>query len=74
MALQTQTASEFYHKISDIVEKTNLSYIDSILYYCDEHKMEPEAVAPLINTKMKAQIRDEAEELHFLPKTTKLPL
>lgn len=74
MPLQTITSTEFYHKISDIVEETNLSYLDSILYYCEENNMEPEAVVPLINTKMKSQLRDEAEELNFLPKTTKLPL
>ena len=30
--------------------------------------------AQLVNGKLKAQIREEAEELNFFPKTAKLPL
>ena len=74
MSLQTQTSSEFYIKIQDLVMKTKLSYMDAILHYCDMNEMEPETAASLVNTKMKAQIREEAETLNFLPKTAKLPL
>ena len=41
MALQTQTSSEFYTKIVELVEKTKLSYMDAILHYCDQNEMEP---------------------------------
>ena len=74
MSLQTQTSSEFYTTIIALVEKTKLSYMDAILHYCDMNGMEPETAAQLVNTKMKAQIREEAETLNFLPKTAKLPL
>ena len=74
MPLQTHTSSDFYIKIQDLVHKTNLTYMDAILYYCDMNGMEPETAAALVNTKLKAQIREEAENLNFLPKTAKLPL
>ena len=74
MALQTQTSSEFYIKIQKLVEQTKLSYMDAVLHYCDLNGMEPETAAQLINGKLKAQIREEAEELNFLPKTAKLPI
>ena len=74
MPLHTQTSSEFYIKIQELVEKTKLSYMDAILHYCDQNGMEPETAAQLVNTKLKAQIREEAEVLNFLPKTAKLPL
>lgn len=74
MALQTQTSSEFYTKIVTLVEQTKLSYMDAVLHYCDQNGMEPETAAQLINGKLKAQIREEAEELNFLPKTAKLPI
>ena len=74
MSLQTQTTSEFYITIQALVQKTKLSYMDAILHYCDMNGMEPETAAQLVNTKMKAQIREEAENLNFLPKTAKLPL
>ena len=74
MPLQTQTSSEFFTKITEIVNRTKLSYMDAILHYCDKNGMEPETAAQLVNTKLKAQIREEAEELNFFPKTAKLPL
>jgi hypothetical protein len=74
MPLQTQSSSEFYIKIQELVVQTKLSYMDAVLHYCDQNGMEPETAAQLINGKLKAQIREEAEELNFLPKTAKLPI
>ena len=74
MPLNTQTSAEFYIKIVKLVEDTKLSYMDAVLHYCDQNNMEPETAAQLVNTKLKAQIREEAEVLNFLPKTAKLPL
>ena len=74
MPLQTQSSNEFYIKIQELVVQTKLSYMDAVLHYCDQNGMEPETAAQLINGKLKAQIREEAEELNFLPKTAKLPI
>ena len=74
MPLNTQTSAEFYTKIVKLVQDTKLSYMDAVLHYCDQNNMEPETAAQLVNTKLKAQIREEAEVLNFLPKTAKLPL
>ena len=74
MALQTQTSAEFYTKIVKLVQDTKLSYMDAVMHYCDLNNMEPETAAQLVNTKLKAQIREEAEVLNFLPKTAKLPI
>ena len=74
MPLQTQTSAEFYIKIQKLVEDTNLSFMDAILHYCDQNGLEPETAAQLVNTKLKAQIREEAEELNFFPKTATLPI
>ena len=74
MALQTQTAKEFFLKIQDIVTDTSMSYMDAVLFYCEKHGMEPETAGSLINGKLKQKIREEAEELNFLPKTAHLPV
>ena len=74
MPLQTQTSAEFFTKIQELVQETRLSYMDAVLHYCDQNGMEPETAAQLVNTKLKAQIMEEAEELNFFPKTAKLPI
>ena len=73
MALQTQTAKEFFMKIEDIVADSSMSYMDAVVYYCESNNMEPETAGSLINGKLKQRIREEAETLNFLPKTARLP-
>lgn len=51
-------------------------YLDAITHYCEKYSIEPEIVADAIkgNMKIVADIRLEAEELNFLPKTSRLPI
>ena len=74
MELNLISAKEFFLKIEDIVADTNMGYMDSVLFYCEQNEMEPETAASLITGKLKQKIREEAEELNFLPKTAKLPV
>ena len=74
MPLQTQSAKEFFVKIEDIVTDTSMSYMDAVLYYCESNNMEPETAGSLINGKRTQKIREEAEQLNFLPKTARLPI
>ncbi len=74
MALNLNSAKEFFLKIEDIVNDTKMSYMDSVLFYCEQNEMEPETAASLITGKLKQKIREEAEDLNFLPKTAKLPV
>jgi len=74
VALNLNSAKEFFLKIEDIVNDTKMSYMDSVLFYCEQNEMEPETAATLITGKLKQKIREEAEDLNFLPKTAKLPV
>ncbi len=61
-------------RIEEIVERTSMSYLDAMLYHADENGLESETVAGLINVKTKNKLREEAEKLNFMPKTSKLPI
>ena len=74
MALQNQTPKEFFVKIQEIVADTKMSYMDAVLFYCESNSMEPETAGGLISGKLKQKIREEAENLNFLPKTARLPI
>ena len=68
-------SSEQYNcEIEEIVERTKMSYLDAMLYHADENGLESETVAGLINIKTKNKLREEAETLNFMPKTSKLPI
>ncbi len=68
------TSERYNDEINSIVETTKMSYLDAIMYHADENGLESETVAGLINVKTKNKLREEAETLHFMPKTSKLPI
>ena len=64
----------FMENIEKLVQKTNMSYIDAVMHYCEENKLEPETAGKMIGGKLKQNIQEEAEDLHLIQRTSKLPL
>jgi len=72
--LNLYTSERYNSEIEEIVERTSMSYLDAMLYHADENGLESETVAGLVNVKTKTKLREEAEQLNFMPKTSKLPI
>ena len=72
--LNFYSSEEYNIEIEEIVERTRMSYLDAMLYHADEKGLESETVAGLVNVKTKNKLREEAEILNFMPKTSKLPI
>ena len=68
------TSEKYNEEIEKLVETTSMSYLDAMLYHAEENGLESETVAGLINVKTKTKLREEAEQLNFMPKTAKLPI
>lgn len=67
----------FSLKILKIAEEKNLSYIDSIVYFCEAGpaKIDIELAATLISPFLKEKIEEEAEKLNVLKeKKVRLPI
>ena len=60
--------------VEQIVKDKELSYMDAVLYHAQALELEPEAMAKMLNQSVKDKIEVEAQELHLLKKTAKLPL
>ena len=60
--------------IENIVQEKELSYMDAVLYYAQTSEIEPEAMAKMLNQSIKDKIEVEAQELHLLKRTAKLPI
>lgn len=67
---------DFIEKIETIVAEKRVDYIDAVVIYCERTGLEVETAAKLIksNAKMKAKIKNDAENLNYFPKSAKLPL
>ena len=72
--LNMYTPEQYNIEIEELVERTRMSYLDAMLHHADENGLESETVAGLINVKTKTKLREEAEKLNFMHKTSKLPI
>ena len=60
--------------IEELVKDKELSYMDAVLHYVQKSEIEPEAMAKMLNQSVKDKIEVEAQELHLLKRTAKLPI
>lgn len=51
-----------------------LGLLDAICHHCKETSLEIEVAATLISSALKAEIKEEAQSLNLLKKTSKLPI
>ena len=73
---KTIDTNKFYKEVDALVKKHKLSYIDAIVFFCEKNEIEIETAAAMIsgNYRMKSSIQIEGEELHYLPRSAKLPI
>jgi hypothetical protein len=65
----------FSIKIEEISNELKISYMDAIVWYCEENEIEVETAAKLINSKIKDTIAYEASKLNMMKeKTNSLPV
>ena len=74
MGIKMNNSMIFMENIENLVQKTKMSYIDAVMYYCEENKLEPETAGKMIGGKLKQNIQEEAEDLHLIERSSKLPL
>ena len=67
--------SKFAQEIESIVQKNeDMNYIDAIVHFCDQNKIDVESVPKLISKPLKEKIKYEAMELNFLKRTSRAKL
>ena len=70
------TKKKFTSSVEHLVIDKHLSYIDAIIYFCQENHLEPDSVKSLITPPLKEKIKAEAVGLRFLKEESqaKLPI
>jgi len=66
--------SRFAQEIEKVVFSENCTYIDAIIYFCEQNNLDLESVPKLISKPLKEKIKYEAMELNFLKKTSRAKL
>ena len=70
------TKKKFTSSVEQLVIDNHLTYIDAIVYFCQENHLEPDSVKGLITPPLKEKIKAEAVSLRFLKEESnaKLPI
>ena len=71
--LKIISPQDFTITIEHIKKSKNMTYMDAIQYYCEQNNIELETIGKLVQGALKSKVREEAENLHFLPKPTRIP-
>ena len=69
--------SRFTQEIENVVlDNEDMSYIDAVVFFCEQNNIDVESVSKLISKPLKEKIKGEAMELNFLKRSSraKLPL
>lgn len=65
---------KFTRMVEDTVRTKSMSYMDTVVYLCDENNLEIEDVKKYITVSIKEKIELEAMKLNFLTKGEALPI
>lgn len=65
---------QFSLMIEEMADKQKVGLMDVICHHCKETGLEVEVAATLISSALKAKIKEEAQELNLIKKSSKLPI
>ena len=65
---------QFSALIEDIVRDKRMTYLDAIIFHCEQIGFEVELAATLLTTPIKSKINDEAQAGNMIKKVRQLPL
>jgi|TARA_B100001094_G_C18125967_1_gene769482 tryptophanyl-tRNA synthetase len=63
----------FSKMVEDTVRKMSMSYMDAVVYLCDENTIEIDDVKKYLSVSIKERIEGEAMNLNYLEKSHPLP-
>lgn len=69
-------SKEFSLKIEEIVKQKRISYMDAVVWYCEQNDIDVGTVGPMVSKSLKEKIEVEAIDLKLINKSPggRLPL
>ncbi|MBT4660269.1 MAG: hypothetical protein HOC18_00015 [Candidatus Marinimicrobia bacterium] len=73
-SIKMNNSIRFMANIEELAQRTKMTYIDAVIHYCEENKLEVQAAGQMVGGKLKQRIQEEAEDLNLIERTSKLPI
>lgn len=65
--------NEFSLIILDRAIQLQTDHLDAMVTYCEEKNLEIEVAAMLVNDVLRSKIEEDAQQLRYIPKSSRLP-
>jgi hypothetical protein len=65
---------DFSMLVEKVAASEKIGLMDAICHHCKETGLEVEVAATLISSALKAKIKEEAQNLNLIKKSSKLPI
>jgi hypothetical protein len=72
--LEFMTKPKFSKLVENAVHTMRMSYMDAVLYCCEQNEIEVEDSRRYVSTVIKSKLEAEAMSLNFLERKAELPL
>jgi hypothetical protein len=72
--IEVLNREKFSHMVEKLVIAKRISYMDAVVWWCEENEFEIEDTAKLLCPLIKEKIKVEAQDLNYLEKTARLPI
>ena len=68
------TATEFSMFIETTAKSSGMTYLETIMEYCNQNNIDPPDIATKITKSLKSKLEIDYAELNYLPKQVKIDL
>jgi hypothetical protein len=72
--IEVLNREKFSHMVEKLVIAKRISYMDAVVWWCEENEFEIEDTAKLLCPLIKEKIKVEAQDLNYLEKSARLPI
>lgn len=59
MPVEAIVSEKLAEQILALVINKGMTYLDAVLYFCEQRKIEPELIAPLLGDKIKSELAND---------------
>ena len=68
--MNLMNSKKFSLIIEGIVKEKKITYMDAVVSYCEKNDIDPSSIGPLVNKSLKEKIKEEAEKLNLVKKSS----
>lgn len=72
--LQHVSPIKFSSNVLEMVESHETTFLEAVLYYCNQYDIEIESIKPLLTPKLLDKLSEEAQKNHTIKKQGRLEL